>query len=368
MQKKNHRRILRLLLTGAALLAAAAALVVWLSPEPRAVSRAATTTPVWLAARRATQIAALEKRLKELNQGIADTARKTALLRQQLMTRSTDELSRNIAAARSDLDAALDRHPAVVAVRQEMQRMDSGSYEISMQQAAALTRLHAIQKEQESAFQTATTNIMARMVAEQRAAVPPGDDRTPRSKTPEEVRKLAEISAKYMAEIHALPNPYGLNLSTTTDVAQAVAAPAATNPAVAAAVAEERKLVDEFMALSERRTANDARYSELFHEQPTVRAHVRADDPAIAKLDRKLSALVARWEESDPEMKSCRQRMVALSQERDAVLNRLTELRRLTGIAAAHGSAVPAATTNVIAAGISGKDRGNPQIGKDGPL
>ena len=161
MQRQTPK--LPLILAGAAVLIVAALLIVHGIHQAReaemqraALQAAKLEAERAEAARRATEIAALQKHLAELNLAYDAAMKKAYLLRQQLLESHKGPQTKDLAAARSAVEDALDHHPAVVAMQQQLDTANKKSAELSQQQAVVLTQLHTVW---DAIWHTYSTNI-----------------------------------------------------------------------------------------------------------------------------------------------------------------------------------------------------------------
>jgi len=316
MQKQNNRRPLRLALAGAAVLAAAAALVVWVFPGTgaRTAQSPRQTTSAWLDARRAAQIAALEKRLNELNQAYADVMKKVFLMRQQLRASQKDALAQEVEAARRAVEDALDQHPAIIALHQQLDQSNKNSYKLSDQQAGVLTKLHAYQKQHREENNKAELDIFAQLSAARQEYLKSIGKKDVAHLTPDEAKAYGEIQSKYVQAAH--------------DVV--------TNAVSRQPDDTEKQLTADYQDLGNQRSASDDRYTVAFNDIPIMRARLRAEDPAIAALDRVLIEKNARLLAADnasPELVPLMQQLQAVGRQRAEVVAELMKLRRVSAAA-----------------------------------
>jgi hypothetical protein len=314
MQTQNNRRPLRLALAGMVVLLAAVLVVRVFTGTGAPTARnfrAVNTTPAWLQARNRTaaEIAALEKRLNELNLAYADVLKTTFLLRQQLQASRQDALAREVEAARRAVEDALDHHPAIVALHQQLDQSNRNSYKLSDQQSVILTQLHARRTQRHEASGKAGFDIWTQLSAARQAYLKSIGKKDAAHLTPEEATALGELQDKYVQMAH--------------DV---VKADASWKPDDA-----EKQLTSDYQALGDLRSASDSHYTEVFNDIPVVRARLRAEDPTIAALDRALIEKHARLLAADnasPELAPLLRQLQAVGRQRAEVVAQLMKLRR----------------------------------------
>ena len=313
MQQQNKRR--PLILIGTVLLAIAAVLgCTWLlrlhharlvAAQEAACSEAARVQEV---ARRA-QLAALEQKLQELDQTYSEVMQKYALLQQQLLASRHDALTREVAEARRAVDVALDQHPALLALQQQLPQSIEADATFSHQQAEILTTLHALQAQRREADNQALNDIATRETAARQAFLAGLGKPNLAHLTPEEAQQWGTLQAPFARQAQA-----ALVAWTNRPPEQA-----------------EQQLTKDFKDLGQQREAVNTHYSAVYKDLPAMRGQVRADDPAIAALDRVLAEKQARLlaaVDAAPELVTLKQQLLAMRRERTALFAQLRVLRR----------------------------------------
>lgn len=313
MQRQTPK--LPLILAGAAVLIVAALLIVHGIHQAReaemqraALQAAKLEAERAEAARRATEIAALQKHLAELNLAYDAAMKKAYLLRQQLLESHKGPQTKDLAAARSAVEDALDHHPAVVAMQQQLDTANKKSAELSQQQAVVLTQLHTVWDQRQ---QDANQGVLERF----------RDSAKARDAYLAKVGKksLLLLTKEEQAAWDAIWHTYSTNIDTFAE-----------NQAARKPDAAEQQMQQEFEALGAQRAAIDKHYTEVFYQTPVVRARVRADDLTIAALDRTLSekqtqALAS--VDSDPALAALQQQVNLLDRQRIDLQTQIRKLR-----------------------------------------
>ena len=330
MQQQNHKLPLRLLLGGLVVLILAGALV-FRSVQNVRMAREAAAQAAQLeanraeAARRSAQIAALEKRLDELTRAYTNAMQKAFILRQQLLARNKkDALAKEVEAARHAVEDALDHNPTVVAMHQQLQQSVETSGKLSNQQAELLTKVHAIWDSREKNTHATLNDLFHQMHEAQTNYLASVGKKDLYHLTPDEAKTWEGIQEGYSRQI---------------DEFSAAAAVAKQTPGDA-----EKELTQNYKDLGAQRIASDEHYTEVYTDLPATRARIRAEDPAIAALDRTLTqknAQLLAATDATPELAAVLQELREVGKQRSAVRAELMNLRR-TFMA----KSMPAARTN----------------------
>ena len=137
------------------------------------------------------QIAALQQSLRNLEENRRDLFLKLREAR-NLEKATNGVWLAEIQQARQELEAALDAHPAVVAAKNEMQRILDEQHITDTNSAAVLTRLHQKQNTRETTFKNNISAIWDRGAEERKKAM------VEFGKT--DMRKLTEAEAELVKE------------------------------------------------------------------------------------------------------------------------------------------------------------------------
>jgi hypothetical protein len=289
-----------------------------------AVSPAAQKAPVF--ATPAEHIAALEKQITDLNQAYADVMRKSFELRRQWQDNNKDALAREMTEAQRAVEAALERHPTIVALRQEMAKVRKEEHAASLRQAELLTIMHAQTKERKDTLKKAQEEITLRMDEERRKTIlEPSGKKDYSNMTEEEANKLIAIQEKYAKQSREL----------------------AAQQAQRQPDENEIKMTDEYKALGAKRIADNARHAQIVNDLPATRASLRVSAPEIVALDKVLTEKNARWLASmnaSPAISASMQEARKLDQQRVEARMLLNDLRKQS--AAATALPVTVAETN----------------------
>jgi hypothetical protein len=321
----NRRSVLFLVVLG---LLAGAVMIVRLRPSAVAGKTPnPQPAPALTAAERAARADELARRLQGLDESYAAALRAYGALRKEALSSDTSALAREVEAARRALEEAIDRHPAIVALRQELTSALDRDLATGVKQAEVLTRIRARSRERVAAFQATSGEILRAMDAELRAAgLMTGEG-------PSE--KLSEADARRRDEIRQ---------KHRDQLAAAEKAHREYQPSP-----EEAKDQQTYQEMGAARKADQQRYKDTYQEIPVARARVRADDPALAALDRVLTEKTAQWRASlqaRPDLAASKAEVDRLLRERAEVRSRLGALRAAPAQASQPPAAAAAGTTN----------------------
>jgi hypothetical protein len=320
-----------LVLAAAAILAVAAFFASRRAPATRAPAPAPVSVPARMAVPAAApltvaDIPAIEQRLQATEKAYAEAMRRYAELRQKLLAGGAAKTE--VADAKRAIEEALDRHPAVVAMREQLARIEESAGQASTRQAELLDALHAATRQRDADYRQAIDDVLARMQeARRKEVLEPGGHKTLSKLTPEEMKKLAALQDKYMGEYHDL-----------------VAKRSERKPGEA-----EQKLLDEYQSLGEARAAAGTRYAQTYQEMAELRLRLRAEDSEIAALNR---ALIARNSQCladldrQPEMAAAVQEMQRLGRQRAELATQLAALQIQRPATAPVPAEAASATTN----------------------
>ena len=331
MQQQNKK--LPLILAGVVVLAVVGALVYQHVQHARAVQMAqaaaqleaeraeAARRAAQLAAERAAQIAVLEGHLAELNRNYADAMKKAFVLRKQLLADKKNALAQEVEAARRAVEDAIDHHPAIMGMHEDMAQKVEVAHDLSDQQAVIVTKIDDNRKQRQKELDDLMAERTRQMVAVRKDYLDSIGKKLARL-TPEESKQVKALQDKYLKE-HPISYPNPILPDDT-----------------------EKKLSQDFDALGKQRIAADDHYANVFNNIPAARAHVRANDPVIAALDRALIEKNARLQAAtaeSPELAALMQQVQAVDQQRNAVL---AELMNFKPSATASSAKAPVVSTN----------------------
>lgn len=246
------------------------------------------------------RITDLKERLAAMDRDYREALRHYTEIRERVRVASDkDALAREVQAARSAVEDAIDHHPAIVALMADLQHQLDRDVEGSVKQAAVVTKLHAGIKQRDDAL-TKTNVDLAGLMAAERSTFGLGSGRKFSDLTTEEKNNLDAMQRKYTQRIHDIRKTYEDRKQTPDDA--------------------EKQLQAEYEALGAQRAAATDRYRKLYPTIPAERARVRAEDPAIAALDQILLAKVAQLNaatDANPELLACLQQVRKLAAQRE---------------------------------------------------
>lgn len=334
MQSENEGKTRRTVLLAVAMILLGVIAAAWFmlsqrTPAPAvpvaaSPAAAAVRAPVALPP---ADLATLEKRQQDLAQAYGEAMRKYARMRRQWLDNNKDALALEVAASRRAVEDAIDHHPAIVALKQEMAGTQDDAFKASLKQAELLTKLHNEDQSRSDTYRTTANDIFKRMSEEQsKTILEPSGKKDFSHLTEAEAKLKADIQNRYMVEYKALAEQNQNHQPSADDV----------------------KLMAEYKALGERRIAVDDRYTEIYYTLPTARARVRADDPAIAALDRALTQKNAQWLASmtaTPEIAACLAEVQEIKRKQGEVAAQLDALKSQSA-STPNPAPTPAARTN----------------------
>jgi chromosome segregation ATPase len=286
---------------------------VCVQPVPPTVVRApvpAASVPGLSAKDLAARIAWLEQSQKDLDGKRRELFEKMVAARGKAAAAGDSELTAEMRKTQAELDAAIDAHPSVVARKNQMQRLLDESHVADTNSAAVLTALHAKQNENVAAFKKAQADLAKESMEDRKKLLREIGKTDLRKLTPEEAEKLTQLDAKHIQEYQAFFAEFENKRKNPDE--------------------SEKKLKSEFDALREDIARKNTRYGELYTDLPAFRSRLRAEDPAIAALDRKLMDLQARRQarqNADPDAATLGAQIQDVERQQNETANQLRLLR-----------------------------------------
>ncbi len=320
MQKQKNR--LLLMLGGAVILAVAGAFVYRQVQQARAVQMAQAAARLATeraeaarleAARNAAEIAALEKLLSEANQNYSDLLKKYFAARTKAAAANKDALAKELQNAQRELADAIEKHPRILALKQELVQALAQASSASTNQGTIVKKMHVEQALQRDKHNTVVKDYWAQALEEQRKALGKKDLKDFDHLTPEEKAKLSEMQAQAIKKLHEM------NVAEKEQRSQ---------PSES-----EQKFVAEFKTLNDTITASNDHYAEVYSSLPMERALLTTSDPAIAALAQKVSAMAERVNavvDGLPDLAAYQQQINDLAKQRSELAERLGALQRLS--------------------------------------
>jgi hypothetical protein len=215
-----------------------------------------------LAAENAAKITALEQKLSNLDKSrIEITAQYVKARKAQQRATTRADLQKELDDAQRAMNDAIDNHPAIVAINQEMARLVKDNNEKGVQMAKLLTAFHAVEKNRIQTLQTNLVVIWKQALQERKEAL--GDRKKWTDLTPEENEKFMAIQDKYVKLTHAVTAEYAGRKGLDPD---------------------EQKAVDEYKELGKVQEANNDKYAKIWWSISQERQRVSQEDPQIAAL------------------------------------------------------------------------------------
>ncbi len=223
---------------------------------------------------------------------------------------TNDFLVAELQKLQQQLSAAIEAHPAMVARRQQMQRLLDEMYVTDTNSAAVLTGLHAKQAAGRTVIETFKNDAMAAHRAAREKLIQEMGVTNLWKMTPEQAERLGKLDAENVKALREFAAKERKLEAEPSD--------------------EELELKRTFQQLRSEITARSAKYKNLYEELPAFRSQLRATDPALVALDSQLSQLDAQRQallNSNPAATEAHRQVEELKQQQLDIANQLRLLK-----------------------------------------